>query len=144
MDLGIDRGSGVSPVKVRRIYRALAIWFLVTGLLGFVVYVVLPSLNPESLRYTGLGVGFSSAKILQIGLAVGLLNGKQWARDVSTWLCTLLILFGLMTLIGSLLSITLFGVLGLIQTITVLMDLAVNGGMIWSIYEMERIERNRR
>lgn len=137
-------GSGLPDEKVWKIYNGLC-WFLV-GLAAWNVlghFVLRPLLERES-AFGANEVVLIVFVLVQAAFGYALLQRVEWVRNVATFVMLAGTVVALLKLIGYLLSITMFGLLGVLFVILGLVELAIWGGMFWAIGETERlIERDR-
>lgn len=136
----LEAGSGIAPKTVWAIYGALC-WFLIlthgTSLMITLVFAPIANGKPfEPDVFSIVGLVFDIGYII---CGILLLAKVEKVRDAVTWLCTIGILYNLRDLVLNMAMILGFGLLGVIMLILTLFSMVINGGLIWSIYETQRI-----
>ncbi|MEI7577334.1 MAG: hypothetical protein WCK51_10605 [Armatimonadota bacterium] len=125
------------PKWVDPAYNVVCIYFIVMGLINIIQVLVAVSKIKEgdiAGALTWIGVGIYS---LQVLFGIALLTKAQWVRDLTTYVCGVRIIFGLMNLLPAL-ALTATGFWGFMGFIGVLFDLITNAMMIYLIGETDR------
>ncbi len=122
-----------SPKWVWPLYYALATYFMINGLAGLVLCIVE---NQKGFAISGALMGILGLVSAVLGL--GLLFRYEPARGIVNFVCGLNIIFGLFALAGSVFGILFSGFLGVLLVLYKLLDLAVNGFLIFLIGETDK------
>lgn len=132
-------GSGLSGEWVRRIYYGLGTMWIVTGVWGLLdITLIGPAASKKPFEMsllTGLIIGITCIRLV---LAVGYMMRANIAKQIINVFAAIGLLFALLGLVGSLMTIMLVGPLGVVFVILQLIDVIVNGGIMWIIGESER------
>ena len=130
-----------TPKWIVSLYWALCAWWCLGGVLQ-IVEVYRDYLSRQSSTsifveksfgaYDAIGIAFGAVGIL-VGL--GLALKVKFIRKYVNFICGLNILFGLLSLAGSLASILLVGALGVIFVISNIVDIIVAAATIWLLSE---------
>ncbi|MBS1708793.1 MAG: hypothetical protein JSS65_08755 [Armatimonadetes bacterium] len=131
-------GSGLSGEWVRRIYYGLGIFWLLTGLWSILDITVVGPASKGTTFQGGVAYIFLFILVIRLGLAIGYLMRASIAKKVINVFAALGLLGALLSLVGSLMSIMLVGPFGILFVLLSLLDVIVNGGIMWIIGESER------
>ncbi len=125
------------PKWVDSAYIVVCCYFIVMGLVNIAQVLVAVSKIKEgdvasTLMWVGVGI-YS----LQILFGIALLAKAEWVRNLTTYICGIRILYGLMNLLPAL-AMTATGFWGFMGFLGVLFDLITNAMMIYLIGETDR------
>jgi hypothetical protein len=134
----LKTGSGVSRETAWALYYVLCSVWLVSGIWSIVETL---AIAPTQKGYEGIGmfgvVGlvFSGAQVL---VSIGLLAKVEIARGIVNVIAFLNLLSAAFGLLGGLVVTLVLGPLGVLIIVMNVIEIAVNGGIIWVIGETDR------
>ncbi len=136
----LTTGSGLSGEWVRRIYYGLGYFWLGTGVIMLAMLLIGRAMADKS------GSGSLDPGTLIIGLllfirilvAIGYLKRIQSVMNLVNVLAFLGLVGSLFGLVMNILSIMVLGLFAVIGVVLSLVDVAVNGGIMWIIGESDR------
>ncbi|QYK52760.1 MAG: hypothetical protein KF824_10905 [Fimbriimonadaceae bacterium] len=136
----LEAGSGIAPKTVWAIYGALC-WFLILthGTSLMITLVFAPIANGKPFEPDVFGIVSILIDVVFIIIGICLLAKVERVRDFVTTVCAVGIIFNLWDLLGNMALILGLGIYGVILTIMTVFSIIINGGLIWSIYETQRI-----
>lgn len=112
-------------------YYSIASYFLLSGLIS----ALLTAMKPSKLEIMNTVNYISSGISIIMGL--GLLTKIEIIRGVVNFVCGLRVVFGLLSLPGSLMGLVGTGAMGFIFLLLNLLDIVLNGFMIYLIGETD-------
>lgn len=137
----LKTGSGLSGLWVRRIYYGLGIFWLVMGLLSMVLVIISATSSTGKQEATGFDVWTFVGLMLgfiQVLISIGYLARVRSVMKVVNFFAALGVLANILKLIGGLMSIMIFGPIGLVFIVGYIFNIIVNGGVMWIIGESDR------
>ncbi|MBX3113372.1 MAG: hypothetical protein KF836_02295 [Fimbriimonadaceae bacterium] len=136
----LEAGSGIAPAKVWAIYGALC-WFLILTHGINIMYILVfgpiasrKAFEPDVINTVGIIID-----IVFIIIGICLLTKVEKVRDFVTTACVIGIFFNLRALLFNTVDILVWGMFGVLLTALTVFSIIINGGLIWSIYETQRI-----
>lgn len=136
----LEPGSGIAPDKVWAIYGLLC-WFLIIthGVSLLVTFVFGPIARGRAFEPNPISIILVILDLVYIIIGACLLAKVEKVRDFVTTMCVIGIFFNLYGLLFNTIDILMWGFFGVLMTATTVFSLIINGGLIWSIYETQRI-----
>ena len=125
------------PKWIEPAYVVVCCYFIVMGLINIAQVLIEVSKIKEAelaSTLTWVGVGIYSFQIL---FGIALLAKAEWVRNLTTYICGIRILYGLMKLLPAL-ALTATGFWGFLVFLGILFDLITNAMMIYLIGETDR------
>lgn len=136
----LEAGSGIAPKTVWAIYGILC-WFLILthGISLLTTLVFGPIASGKAFEPDVFSIITILLDVVYIIIGICLLAKVEQVRDFVTTVCVIGILFNLRGLLFNTIDILVWGIYGVILTAMTVLSIVINGGLIWSIYETQRI-----
>lgn len=126
--------SGGKPGWVVPAYYIVAGYFLVSGLLAILLTVMNKKGMEEAGMFAYVAIAMYSISVI---MGLGLLAKIEIIRGIVNFVCGISLIFGIIGLIGSFGSVLLLGGMGVLMLIRNILDICMNGFMIYLIGETD-------
>ena len=126
--------TGGKPGWVNPAYYIVAGYFVASGLLAILLTVTNKKTMEDGGMFTYISIGMYGVSVV---LGLGLLAKIEFIRGIVNFVCGISLIFGIIGLLGSFGGILIFGFWGIIGLLRNVLDICMNGFMMYLIGETD-------